>query len=139
MNYKILIGKIIELGDDKIEVETIREYEHPFIGNIEFIVNDKHRVTQFQMGTLVTLEELKSQKRGLLSKYGIFVWSAKLAQERKLGVTAGRRFYGYTTAGFSIEFYFGTDIYALEFVFNDKKLYENKVLPFIGAKTKKIL
>ena len=49
MNYKILIGKTIELGDDKIEVETIREQTHPITEITEFIVNDSRRVSQFQM------------------------------------------------------------------------------------------
>lgn len=144
LNYKILQGRRVLIGDTEFNIEKIEERKESD-GTAEYLINDKRIFQRFDIAIAVSLVEnqikIENQPKDLLSrfkrKFGLFFRFDKMNLENAVPdlkdtvyqSTIGFRRFNEKKCGIFFRARFGTRIIDFEFSFKHKDVYEKGDLP----------
>ena len=153
MNYQLLIGKEVTLGDSLIKVESIEKFKDMDY-TTKYRINNGPVFKQFDVGVAVSVIEaqIKEQNKpkGFINwfknKFGFFFTKSVInpeivsatVRDAIFQLTWGFRYFGFKTVGFFHHIRFGKTTYEFELCWNNKEEYEKGDLPDPFVDYKKI-
>ena len=153
MNYQILIGKKVMIGESEFQVEKIEKFKD-IDYTTKFKINDgpafKHFDVAVAVGIVENEEKLANRPKGLLAllkrTFGLFVRtgaidpvtvSASVRDSYFISMSGFRKF-GFKKVGFYKNFVIFGRTFDIEFCWNHKEEYEKGDLPDPYLQYKKV-